>query len=273
MKGGLVVALFALKALHERKMLHHIPIRFVVNSEEEIGSPVSTEIIVSAAHQSLAALVFECGGIDGQVVTGRKGKLGFKLEITGAAGHAAVSVVDKASAIVELAHKILAFEKLNGTIPGLSVNIGRIQGGIGANTVPEEAWALGDVRISDQEALDRFHQAADRIVEKCRTPDVNCTMRVTGTRPAMPETAQNRHLYQRVKAMADQMQIDLGVESRSGVSDANTISSQGVAVVDGMGPVGAKDHSDQEYIVTRSLSERTALASAVMAAWTVNRLR
>ena len=60
----------------------------------------------------------------GEIVTGRKGRIVFDLEVTGKAGHAGHSPFPKSSAIVELAHMVTALEALNDPDAGTSLNIG-----------------------------------------------------------------------------------------------------------------------------------------------------
>ena len=76
MKGGLVSAIFAIKALAYCRLLEKIPLAFICNSDEEIGSPASAPLIRTEADRSLLGLGFECGGLNGEIVTGRKGEVG-----------------------------------------------------------------------------------------------------------------------------------------------------------------------------------------------------
>ncbi|HSO20348.1 MAG TPA: M20/M25/M40 family metallo-hydrolase, partial [Desulfosarcina sp.] len=131
MKGGLVAAIYALKALFAVGLLQRIPLAFICNSDEEIGSPRSRSLIMREAGRSACALVLECGGPDGEVVTARKGNLSARLTVNGRAGHAAFAGRDKASAILEMAHKIVAIEALNDPSAGISANAGTVSGGIG----------------------------------------------------------------------------------------------------------------------------------------------
>ena len=146
MKGGLTAGIFALKGLGHMGLLHEIPIRFLFNSDEEIGSPGSAPLIEQLADRSLCAFVLECGGLDGGVVTGRKGRIGLQLEIEGQAGHAAFAGREKPSAVLELAHKTIALEALNNFDERVTLNVGQVAGGIGPNTVAPEAVARVDIR-------------------------------------------------------------------------------------------------------------------------------
>ena len=149
MKGGLVVGIFALKALQHAGLLDELPITFLFNSDEEIGSRSSLSLIQNEANRSAFALVLECGGLNGEVVTGRKGNLMVELHVEGQAGHAAFAEGDKASAILEMAHKTIQFESLNDFERGITVNVGKVEGGIGPNTVSDLCTAQIDLRYRD----------------------------------------------------------------------------------------------------------------------------
>ena len=168
MKGGLVTAVFAIRAMAHCGLLDAIPLTFICNSDEEIGSPRSRKVIRSEAENCLLGMVFECGGLHGEVVTGRKGKAGYRLDVTGRAGHAAFAGADKASAILELAHKTIALEELNDDSKGIVVNVGVVQGGVGVNSVAETAGAEIDTRYLHEadarETAERIRLIAEAIL-------------------------------------------------------------------------------------------------------------
>lgn len=264
MKGGLVVAIYALKALGHLGLLDRIPITVLCNSDEEIGSPASRPWIENMCQGALAALVFEGGGPDRNVVTGRKGRLGMELTVRGKAGHAAKGGA-KSSAILELAHKIIALESLNDDRE-ITLNVGQVAGGIGPNTVPELATAALDARFLNPEGQKRLERELARIVAEPLVPGTFASLSVTSGRPAMPQSEANRRLYAVARAQARLFGYDLPEELRSGVSDANFIAGLGVPVLDGLGPVGDLDHSDLEFILKDTLLERAALTAAIIAA-------
>ena len=270
MKGGLVAALYALKLLAEEGLLHDIALKFLLNSDEETGSPVSGPLIRELATQSSAALVFECGGDKGQVVTGRKGKLGLRLEVTGQAGHAGYPGAIKASALLELAHKIIALEDLNGLTPGLTLNVGRAQGGSAPNVIAERAEALIDIRLPDAESETELNEEIERIVSAVQVRGTSSVISPTSGRPAMEASQANLDLFARLKPIAAGLGIELDHEYRGGVSDANYIAAQKTPVLDGLGPVGGNDHSELEFINQHSLAERAALTALLMASLAQN---
>ncbi len=264
MKGGLVVTMFAVDALARAGILADIPLMLLFNSDEEVGSPSSMSLVEDLAGQAGCALVIECGGMEGQVVTGRRGKKGYRLEVEGQAGHAAFAGREKASAILELCRLVPEFENLNDPERGLVVNVGVITGGMGANTVAKNATALVDTRFCSPEDGIWLQHQLERLVEKTETAGTSATIVLTDQRPVMEQSAGNEELYALVRQQAEQLDIPVSEEVRQGVSDASNIAGQGVAVVDGLGPIGEHDHSSREYMLKDSLLQRCRLLAAVI---------
>ena len=268
MKGGLVTGIFALKALDNAKLLTKIPVTFFFNSDEEIGSPSSKDQIQKEAENSAFAFVFETGGRNGEIVTGRKGNLSLELKIKGISGHAAFAGKDKASAIVELAHKIIAFESLNDLDRGISVNVGKVNGGIGPNTVPEHALARIDFRFKEIADRTNLEKSISEITKKENVPKTSAQFTVLSSRPPMPSSERNKKLFLSVQETASSIGLSVSEEFRSGVSDANLIAEKQTPVIDGLGPIGAMDHSADEYMIKASLLQRSILvACALIDCW------
>lgn len=268
MKGGLAAGIFALKALDNEKFLTQIPITFIFNSDEEIGSPSSKALVQQEAKKSIFAFVLETGGRNGEIVTGRKGNLSLELKIKGRAGHAAFAGKDKASAIVELAHKIIEFESLNNPHGGISVNVGRVNGGIGPNTVPEHASARIDFRFLKSPDKAYLEKKIAEITQKQNIQNTHSHFVILSGRPPMPVSEKNKKLFQAVQKTAKSIGLSVDEEFRAGVSDANLIAGENTPVVDGLGPIGAMDHSEDEYMIKESLLQRSALlANAIIECW------
>jgi glutamate carboxypeptidase len=268
MKGGLVVGIFALKALQEIGLLQEIPLAFVFNSDEEIGSRSSLDVIQDEANQSSAAFVLECGGLNGEVVTGRKGNLMTELHVEGKAGHAAFADQGKSSAILEMAHKIIHFESLNDSKNGITVNVGKVEGGIGPNTVPEFCTAQIDFRYVNPEDIKNLESRIMNITGTTAVKGTRSSIEFISGRPPMQQSPANRRLFSIAEAAAQQLDIPIKEQFRFGGSDANFIADLGVPVLDGLGPIGAKDHSDEEYVVKESLLQRAMLFTCtLLACW------
>ena len=267
MKGGLVVGIFALNALAASGYLSQLPLVFVLNADEEIGSPTSGDLIRRQARQSAAAFVLESAGRAGEIVTGRKGNLSLRLDASGRAGHAAFAGDDKASAILALARTIVALEGLNDHAAGVIFNVGRIDGGIGPNTVADRARAWVDCRYVTPQQKAALEERIAAIAASTGIAGTRVRVDTFSRRPPMPANARNAALYDIVKAVGLELKQTIGEEFRQGVSDANLIAAENIPVVDGLGPLGGEDHSTQEYLLTDSLVPRaTLLAHAMISA-------
>jgi len=123
MKAGVAVIVSALGVLDDMKLLESVPVKCLINRDEEIGSIHSQPLIRDLAGWASFGLVFEGGGRGGEVVYARRGIRGFKLTVTGQAQHAGVWEGPKASAILELSRMVQALEALNDRERGISLNV------------------------------------------------------------------------------------------------------------------------------------------------------
>lgn len=260
MKGGLVTLLTAVRAL--LALDEKPPLTLVFNSDEETGSATSAGLISEQARQSRFGLVFECAGMHGETATGRKGKTTYDIHVHGAAGHASLLGAVKPSAILELSRKIVRLEGLNGTIDGATVNVGTVSGGTVPNSVPRDATARVDTRYVSEASGRDLAEAIAEIIARDETPGTHSRLTPLTSRPAMAQTETNMALYALAKHHADSLGHPMIPELRSGVSDANQIAAAGIPVLDGLGPMGEKDHSEHEYMLPDSLTPR-ALISAL----------
>lgn len=264
MKGGLVVGMYALTFLHNLGLERDIPVRFIFNSDEEIGSPSSRKLLKDSADRASCGLVFECGGLDNTVVTGRRGKIGVVVHIKGESGHAGMVKEGKKSAVLELAHKIIAFERLNELGEDVNCNVGKVSGGVAPNVIPEYAEMHVDLRYLKVYNREKILRKIEEIVEISFVNGVNSSFEVVSERPAMERNEINLKLFERARKVAEILGVAIKEEVRYGVSDANIISQSGIPVLDGLGPIGDNDHSEKEYMIKRSLKERIALAALLL---------
>ena len=59
--------------------------------------------------------------------------------------------------------------------------------------------------------------------------------------------------------IAEQIEISLSEENRGGALDASLLAASGLPTIDGLGPVGEMDHSENETILKNSLFQRVEL--------------
>jgi glutamate carboxypeptidase len=265
MKGGLGVIIYALKALKEVGCLDQAPLCFVLTSDEEAGSPQSHTFLTKERDQALACLVAECAGLNNEIVVSRNGKLGMRIDCYGQDRHVGLGTHEKSSAILELAHKIVSLESLNASLPGVSLNVGKVEGGLGPSTIPGKASALIDLRWVDEDHRKILIAKIEQILANTEQQDCSSSYEILNSRPAMPQTEISEKFFQLVKKTGRDLGQSIPPEHRRGTSDANFFGSVGIPTLDGLGPVCDKDHTPQEHIMVSSLVERSALLALLLA--------
>jgi glutamate carboxypeptidase len=251
MKGGLVVVAYALRALAEVGLLTELALDVVIVSDEEVGSPEGRAVIEARAHDATAALVFEAGRAADAIIVARKGTGGMTAIATGKAAHAGNNHADGANALWAIARFTDAAQRLTDYGRGLTVNVGKIEGGQGKNTVPDSAKAEIDLRFEtkvDGEALvAALHEAAREAA--AGVPGTSIELRGGVLRAPLERTPASAKLAASYGDCA--RAVGLGsVEAKllGGGSDANTTSALGIASIDGLGPRGKGFHTKDELI-------------------------
>ncbi|MGO9920568.1 MAG: M20 family metallopeptidase [Isosphaeraceae bacterium] len=262
MKAGIAAFTSALPVLMSSKSPNRRPIWSLLTSDEEIGSPTSRGLIEDLARQCAYVLVLEPPLADGGLKTSRKGVGRFRLEIEGKAAHAGVAPTQGRSAIIELAHQILAIQQLQDLGAGTTINIGVVTGGTTANVVPASASAEIDVRVVSAGEAARMSSAL--LAVSPLTPEVRLTMSGGFTRPPMERTPAVAALFEQARQIGRVLGLELTEGSTGGGSDGNFTAALGVPTLDGLGVRGGGAHADDEHIVIDSLPERAALLAALL---------
>jgi len=266
MKSGLLAGLYALGALRETVGLPLARVVFVANPDEEIGSPASTPHIRRVAAQADACLVLECARMNGDIVSSRKGNAGIRITVHGRASHAGIEPEKGRNAILEAARMVTALQALNGTWPGVTVNVGTIEGGTRPNVVPAECSLEIDLRSTTREALETAEAAVREIARPAIYDDITTDVELTGRHWPMEKLERSGRLVGHAVALAGALGFELSDAATGGASDANTTAGMGVPTIDGLGPIGGYDHSPDEYLETASIVPRTTLLAALIAA-------
>ncbi|MCY7417871.1 MAG: M20 family metallopeptidase [Chloroflexi bacterium] len=264
MKGGLLAGLYALGILRDFGPLPFARIVFVANPDEEIGSPVSTPVIVAQAATVDVALVMEGARANGDIVSSRKGIADFELRISGRAAHAGVEPEKGRSAVLEAAHKIVALHALSGRWPGVTVNAGVVRGGTRPNVVAAETIIQVDLRSVQRATLEEAEVAIRDIAASTTVPDTTCEVVLMGRFWPMEKLERSGRLVDHAVSVASGLGFPLRDVATGGASDANTIAGVGVPAIDGLGPIGGNDHAPAEYLEVDSIVPRTVLLAGII---------
>ncbi|HEX8100932.1 MAG TPA: M20 family metallopeptidase [Actinomycetota bacterium] len=265
MKDGLLAGFYAVRCLRHAGMDRFQSVTYVCNPDEEIGSVFSGPLIRERAKSADVCFVLESARQNGAIVSARKGVADVRVLITGKAAHAGVEPHRGRSATLQGARATVALHELNERWPGVTVNVGVIQGGTRPNVVADRCELHVDIRAPTAEAYDEALAAVEREATVPHVPEIEVEVRRLSGFPPMEKSEPTARLVERATAIATELGIDLHDTTTGGASDANAVSALGVPTLDGLGPVAGGAHSADEWLDVSSVGPRIALLAALIA--------
>jgi glutamate carboxypeptidase len=264
MKGGLVCILAALQAFEQTPHATSIGYEVLINPDEEIGSFGARPLFVEAAKHYQFGFVFEPSRPNGDIVHSRKGTGNFAAVAHGRSAHAASPKGDGRNAIAALAEFLLAANRLPQEMPGVLFNIGNIRGGGPAtNVVPDFAEAKLDLRITQAAQRDAVLARLHALAAPINARD-GFRLEINGdfNRPPKECRPQEEAVFPHWQSCA----ADVGLAPftwvhAGGASDGNNLSAAGLPCLDGVGPIGDRLHSPEEWIHLPSIAQRAQVAA------------
>jgi glutamate carboxypeptidase len=254
MKGGLVVMLFGLMAAKRAGLLERVPVKGILVSDEEVGSPESQPITRRHAAGAACALCFESGRPGDLLVTRRKGVGSLKAEARGVPAHAGNEHEKGRNAIWSVARLVDRVQALTDYDRGVTVNVGVIQGGTTKNTVPARASCEIDLRfetVADGQAL---AEAIRAIAGEVAVPGTALEVTPGAWRDPLEQTQASSALAKEYGDCQRESGLGLGEAPLvGGGSDACTTGAAGIPSVDGLGPRGRGFHTPGEEVDLSSL--------------------
>lgn len=262
MKSGICLAIDALEQLQRAGIEPFLPVTMMLTGDEEAGSPSSRALIEAEAARQKYVLVPEPARIDGSIVMGRHAISRFRLKTEGRAAHAgAIDAVKPASALREMAEKIIAIEQLSDEDATCSVGI--CHSGQWSNCIPAVCHAEALVVARTEAAMTRKRDQL--LTLRALKATVDFTVEQGSTRPQWVANDRCRDLYLHARAVAATIGIDLNYTVAGGGSDGNFTGAMGIATLDGLGAVGHMYHTLQEHVLLDSLVERGRLLAGLLA--------
>ena len=287
MKGGNLIIIEALRALHQVGALENTSISVMFTGDEEAaGEPkaISRGDMIAIAKRSDMALAWEGTVLDkaGQATgtVGRRASSGFELEVTGRQGHSSgiFSAGSGYGAIYEAARILDAFRQ-QVVEPDLTYNPGLILGGTQVshdsalsrgsaagktNVIANSAIVKGDLRYLDYAQRDRAH-ARMRAIAAQNLPGTSATVSFSESYPPMAVTPGNLKIldiYSRASADAGLGPIAPLPAGLRGAGDIQFVAPY-TDTLDGLGATGRGAHSPDEDLEIASL-ERGAIRTAIL---------
>jgi glutamate carboxypeptidase len=257
MKAGIVQAIHAVAALHDRSM-----VELLFTADEEVGSRSSRALLEDRARACGRVLVLEPSADGGALKTARKGVGTFEVVVRGRAAHAGLEPEKGVNSLIAAAELITQIAGFGNVEHGTTVTPTVVVGGSAENVVPAETRVKIDVRVVEPSEKARIEQ----MMASLSTTVSGAAIDVRGgiDRPPMHPSA-SATLF----PLAQQAALAAGLGHLEGVavgggSDGNFTADLGVPTLDGLGAVGGGAHADHEFVDVATMTERARLLAALI---------
>lgn len=248
MKACCLQGTYVLKAMEEAGTLKNLKVCLAFNSEEERGSKHVLPWLQQLGGHSRYCLVLEAARANGARVLERKGLLRYLIDFTGRAAHAGNAHQDGRSAVNEMAYWILELAKLTDYESGITVNVGKADGGVVYNSVAPNAHMDVDVRIVAAEQCAILECALAKLAEHAKASEIGVVVDKFTYQAPMASTPDTPALVEIIDEASRAYGLSTEWVKAGGCSDGNHVAGAGATTVDGIGPTGAGGHSDAEYL-------------------------
>lgn len=256
MKAGIVIMAAALE-----RVAHPGEVAVLLTSDEEVGSLTSRALIEREAARAGTVLVLE-PSLDGALKIARRGGSIYRVALTGRAAHAGLEPWKGRSALIELAHHVLALPELADEERGTTVSPTVAHAGTATNVIPEHAEVRVDVRAWTLDELERVDAAMQGLDP--HTEGVGVEVIGGINRPPMEERS-SADLLACARLVAERLgHPEVEAVSAGGASDGNFTAAVGARTLDGLGPRGAGAHADHEWVSIDSMIERIDLLTGML---------
>lgn len=265
LKGGLLVMRAALQTLEQSPWAENVGWEILLNPDEEIGSPGSAPLLIESAKRNHIGLVYEPAMPDGGLAGARKGSGNFSFVVRGRAAHAGREHHQGRNAIAALALFISAVDQLNGQREGVTINVGKIEGGGPVNVVPDLAICRFNVRLHNEADQQWFMLEIKKAAAILDSLDgIEHELHGGFTRPAKPLSDANQRLFERLRDCGAELNQEIRWQATGGCCDGNNLAAAGLPNIDTLGVIGGAIHSDKEYMFVDSLVSRAKLSALLL---------
>ena len=269
-KGGLVVAVKAVKVAMENGLLPDKEICFAFECDEEGGGGGGNELLHSRVipedPSKTLCFVFESSRDEDGVLIARKGSCGITIDVEGIRSHSGINYKAGRSAMFELAFQLMELLKYNDDERGIQFNVGRVVNDDPANVVSGHATAAISVRIANSADLDRVKEIVDLMNKGPKYYADGTKVKVTLDRVSVPmeEDEKNKKLYEYVRDCGRLHGDELVVQRTGGSGTASWYSYHGIPTVDALGTYQIQIHTHDERMRISSIEKKISLFATVL---------
>lgn len=264
MKGGISVMLGALEAFEGHPNAGSLGYQILLSPDEETGSRGSAPLLAELGRQCHLGLTYEPALADGTIVSARKGSGNYHIAIQGRAAHAGRDFALGRNTLAAAARLAAALDGLNGQREGVTINIGRIDGGGALNIVPDRSVLRFDVRVPDDAAAQWVDSRLRALVQSQVRDGIAIQIHGGVSRPAKPFFQAQEELFETVRDLGALLDQSISWKPSGGVCEGNNLMAQGLPGIDTLGVRGGDIHSDQEFAWPESFVERAKLSALIL---------
>jgi D-alanine-D-alanine ligase len=258
-KGGLTVALAALRALRFARTVRRIRCAVLLTTDDTVNGTTGRSIVEQLTARARHIVGLKAGTEGGGVVVSRSGRATYRLE----AIYPKKRTVTEAEALSHLFRRATALEELSDPNAGLRVAIRRIEFDAPFDRTPQRAEATVTVRFNDMADGVRIEERIREIARKRSAKGIRLQVSGRIRRPSMARNKASEEFFHSIAAIAQRLNQSIQPVHRWHSSDI-CFGSDSVPTVDGMGPVGFQERMQSEHIVRSSLVDRAALLAMVI---------
>lgn len=264
MKGGIIMALYVVKALNAIGYKDH-PIKIVFLGEEEsdhIGNDAD-KYITEEATGGLCDFNMETGHIQNRLCIGRKTQYTIKAKVHGLGGHAGNEFTKGHNAVHEAILKCQKLMELTDLSVGTTVTVSVITSGGNTNStsIPDLSEFMVDIRVFTNELGKAVLEKVNAIMNTTFVPGTT-TEYIIDLAKLHPfdVNPQIQKFFDLVNEVATENGFPaFGTIRLGGASDAGAISEAGIPVLCSCGVIGEYNHNIREYAVVDSMFERAKI--------------
>ena len=259
-KGGIAIALLAMRALQENGYGKHL--RLLLTSDEEVSNVLGGQAEVDYFTNMCAGFPYaiNCETSEGdEVVISRKGILKYRIDIKGIGGHSGIHYFACKNAIEEAAHKIIALHSRSRQ-GGITYSCNVITGGNVPNIIPDACSVIVDIRVPRHSDMEEAMGTVQEITEKSFLGGTTATATRISKRPPMEKNPETMALFEKLLGVCKKHGLGslTPVESGGG-SDSCYTQAAGIPSICGMGACGEFCHTNKEYALIDSISLRAKI--------------
>ena len=262
-KSGIVAILEAVRLLRERRIPHG-PVDVLFTICEELG-------LIGAKHfdvgrlRARTGLVLDCDGVH-ELITRAPAANRMQFTVHGLEAHAGLAPEQGISA-VQVAAEAIAAMRLGRVDAATTANVGRIEGGLASNIIPNRVVLRAETRSLTLEALEAqtrhmlecFERAASRrsvtVAGKTTTARVEARVERDYEPLSVPD---NTRIVRLVRGAAERLSKPFKTRSTGAASDANVFSGRGVEVAN-LGCGMRQIHTVDEWVDVNDMVATTEL--------------